>query len=277
MRPLDGVHAKLYQARRHFEIFYEAFHAFLKDNPVLLGLKPDTQPRHYIVQVEHIPALPPSLAVIAGDGIHNFRSALDHLVWQLALLQTPGPSRSTQFPIVSEEKDFASQGFRIADLAADHQAMIERHQPYHRGGKTSPLWQLKELSNFDKHRVLNLPFVSPMVVGLEFEGDNCTVDNVTFLSSGYDLHINTEIARLKLEGDFDQPKVQMKGHLVPDVKFEDGESLNLTCLLIGGEVMLLIHEFERILEPRALGVPSPRRWPSFATWPPPSQDPAPHP
>jgi hypothetical protein len=46
------------------------------------------------------------IGVIAGDAVHNLRSALDHLAWQLALLNTAKPHPRTQFPIARSESEF---------------------------------------------------------------------------------------------------------------------------------------------------------------------------
>ena len=41
-------------------------------------------------------------AVILGDAVHNLRSALDHLIWQLVLLDTgKDGSNEHQFPVAS--------------------------------------------------------------------------------------------------------------------------------------------------------------------------------
>ncbi len=41
----------------------------------------------------------PYFSVVVGDVIHNLRSALDHLAWQLVILDGGQPNDSTQFPI----------------------------------------------------------------------------------------------------------------------------------------------------------------------------------
>lgn len=56
-------------------------------------------------RVLHPPPL--RLGVIVGDLVHNVRSALDHLVWQLVLANAQQPTRATQFPVCSKREQWA--------------------------------------------------------------------------------------------------------------------------------------------------------------------------
>jgi hypothetical protein len=102
-----------------------------------------------------------------GDAVHNFRSALDHLVWQLILLNT-GKDGTTenQFPIASTGAQYWSKGKndspslrsrRLKGVSEKHRIMIDRVQPYRTNepGKIESLEALRDLSNYDKHRLLH--------------------------------------------------------------------------------------------------------------------------
>jgi hypothetical protein len=114
---------------------------------------------------------PPSeLSLIIGDCLHNFRSALDNLVYEIAVRCQRGPlppkvEKALQFPIHGTRKGFKNSGMgRINSLALGAIKEIVRLQPYRRGDKfaSDPLWQLNELSIRDKHRlppVASLPYV----------------------------------------------------------------------------------------------------------------------
>lgn len=99
--------------------------------------------------------------VMLGDCVHNLRSALDHLACQLTLFNggTMADCAQTQFPIASKsEAQFeAMANRRIPGLSSKHRAMVKRVQPYRSGEKAAvhPLAVLAELSNTDKHRVIN--------------------------------------------------------------------------------------------------------------------------
>ena len=95
--------------------------------------------------------------VTVGEIAHNLRSALDGLVYQLALLNAKTPARRTAFPILLASQHFKTVGReRIELLRPEHQALIERLQPYKRGcgGRKNPLYMLKEVNDADKHRLI---------------------------------------------------------------------------------------------------------------------------
>ena len=68
-----------------------------------------SQPGHNFFQMselptQRLPVLPWNAVSSAGDVIHNLRSALDHLAYQLVIVGTPGrePSRQVEFPIAKD-------------------------------------------------------------------------------------------------------------------------------------------------------------------------------
>lgn len=115
----------------------------------------------------------PELGAMIGDVIHGVRSALDQLVFQLAIAESgPLPERiakNSAFPIFKTGPRYRGEtgrghgkgrgaSYKIQGLSRPVQASIERLQPYHR--RKHPLlwalWQLEELSNIDKHRLIPL-------------------------------------------------------------------------------------------------------------------------
>lgn len=94
---------------------------------------------------------------LAGDIIHNLRSALDHLAMQLALLGNPNLSdkelKQIEFPIAeSPEKYENSKARQLNGIRTDAMHAIDRLKPY-KGGNDD-LWNLHVLDIIDKHRTL---------------------------------------------------------------------------------------------------------------------------
>jgi len=52
---------------------------------------------------------PRDLAPVIGDSVHNLRSALDHLVYELSST-TVREKINTQFPIFTDERDYRKRG-----------------------------------------------------------------------------------------------------------------------------------------------------------------------
>jgi hypothetical protein len=98
---------------------------------------------------------------VLGDALHNLRSSLDHLVYQLSLLTTKNP-KGTEFPIyitkASNSRDCFEQKGRekIRHVPKEAQELIEAAQPYNARHPDQPshhyLWLLHELNRLDKHR-----------------------------------------------------------------------------------------------------------------------------
>jgi hypothetical protein len=93
-------------------------------------------------------------SLIFGDCVHNLRSALDHLAWQL----DAKPAASTAFPIRLNPPDRWPLDC-VSRMRPDAQIIIEGLQPFwetHHGREPArhPLWALHSLDIEDKHKVL---------------------------------------------------------------------------------------------------------------------------
>lgn len=128
----------------------------------------------YRLTVSETPVL--ETALVLGDCLHNYHSALDSLYFAVlnAIAKRSGKTipehvqRQLSFPIWKSEAKFASTygliDFGNEALIAD----LRRHQPFNSGiseiskaveyAANHPLEQLRELSNRDKHRTLNIVY-----------------------------------------------------------------------------------------------------------------------
>lgn len=91
-----------------------------------------------------------------GDTIHNLRSALDALVWELAHVDGASPAHPTQvqFSVTTTEKAWSRAASSLSSLPAAALDRIHQMQPVcfpDALGKTA-LELLAKLSNLDKHR-----------------------------------------------------------------------------------------------------------------------------
>ncbi len=124
------------------------------------------------VRAEKPPIDPVSLVI--GECLHNMRSALDLLAYELAVaFAKPQPisqdvAEGSEFPIFGDEdrKGLAGQGARrfrearrkkIGGMDPRAQTVIEGLQPYQDGPKfrDHPLWRLHTLDRINKHRLLH--------------------------------------------------------------------------------------------------------------------------
>lgn len=158
--PLSGVRSKMVRAHEHLDELDGRIADFMDREPYSVSYerKPDGSDHAWHVHIREHPPL--AFGIIAGDCLQNARAALDHLVWQLAILAgKQKPNRQTSFPVCDTENAWRSKGTRnkVTSLAAEHRTAVERLQPFQIGGAARDhwLWHLNELSRIDKHQILH--------------------------------------------------------------------------------------------------------------------------
>ena len=161
---LNGAIEKFNRSKEQFDGLLAEMHAFFNADPPPHSSHGefDIDAWEWVERFQVGEEPPLRFGVILGDCVHNLRSALDHIIWQVTLLDGGTPDDATQYPIASKsEGQFERMAERrIAGLNARHRAMVKQTQPYHRGDQASahPLAMLADLSNTDKHRVVHTAF-----------------------------------------------------------------------------------------------------------------------
>lgn len=185
---ITGARLKAERAGKHLEELEREIASFFDENPYRFFR--DSNPQnldYYTYKFPPQPAPPPALSVILGDIVHNLRSALDHVAWQLALRTTDDPYKRTAFPIFVDTSLASVKQFNrlVKDVFPDAIPIIEALQPYHSGeglAEFDLLWVLHCLWNADKHRLLTtIPhrISSPIFEGPG--GSTRTLDDGTIL------------------------------------------------------------------------------------------------
>lgn len=155
---------KLGRAEEHANTFYSELKTWVDGDPYVIGKKVNADGSRYSNFIKEI-KVNPSLdrwSLLVGDCIHNLRSTLDHFIYAAAVHETkqdpPLNPRVLQFPITDIPDRFDTQRYRIQNLSLSIQAEIERMQPYNRRHPSLPplLGLLRDLDDFDKHRLLNI-------------------------------------------------------------------------------------------------------------------------
>lgn len=226
MAALEGARAKLDRGEDVIEQLNTAIVAYMGESPYEIVGQFEPERSEYVFRGRVTQPVPLVIGVIVGEIIHDVRSALDHLVWQLALLNTATPTRVTQFPIAISEEEFRSNRGQnmIRDLAPKHRTAIEELQPYKGTDTGLALYDLRVLSNTDKHRVINASIArsarhEPIQAELSIVRDATAIRDVVMFPGGpVD---GAELARMTLEGVGPDPKVKMEGQLPVIVTFDD--------------------------------------------------------
>jgi len=225
---LDGVRAKLDRAYEHLEVLDREAAEWFETQPYEIVSRFDTQTSEQVFRI-NIKADPPArLGVILGDFVQNLRASLDHLVWQLVILNGRMPNRDVSFPIWRTAGEAAGKGEqRLGRLRSDHRAAVELLQPHHAGNRVEDhgLAILAWLSNTDKHRVLHPTFgflMPPPWPNLKFVGNaDAGVLGRTLVANGRRMKEGAEIARIRLSPVGPNPEVEMYGSPVFEIAFGD--------------------------------------------------------
>jgi len=168
--PLDlsGVRAKLDRTDQQTVFLNTEWRTFRdKGDAYGVDFKRDPQTGGYVAYLRVFKPIDIRLSVIFGEIIHNFRSALNHLICRLVEGYGGTAGKHHDFPICLDEADFRARAFsRGKDKpgllegippSSDVWACIEDAQPYKCGdaARDQPFSVINRLSNEDKHRTLN--------------------------------------------------------------------------------------------------------------------------
>jgi hypothetical protein len=124
-------------------------------------------------------------SVLAGEIVHHLRSVLDHLVWQLVLVNGNRPTERNEFPICDTRSKFdeSIKRKKLTGVSTAVESKIESLQPYHFTKlEASWLWVIHELDRIDKHRLL-VVLLAAMRLGqrivLRQASDHITITGMT--------------------------------------------------------------------------------------------------
>jgi hypothetical protein len=155
---MSGIREKIKRAEKHIDEFKVEVKRFLDHDPKPYALCVDveTEPSEPTVHVLKADPVPPGLLAIAGDAIHNLRSALDHLVFALASANNFPVGKMTEYPIfegpITTAKVEARFEEKVEGMRKEVIEALRRVHPYPGGNDT--LWRLHSFDVIDKHKML---------------------------------------------------------------------------------------------------------------------------
>lgn len=150
---LLGINEKIERAKKHVLDLEGEMRTFRDGQPfrVFTEERPEVGKKLYRVRVTQQP--PARWATFIGDAIHNLRTTLDHLAWQLVEAGGGVPGEWTYFPIFKDAKVMESTlEARMKGIRPEAIEVARRLKPY--PGGNDLLWRLHRLDIYDKHRLL---------------------------------------------------------------------------------------------------------------------------
>jgi hypothetical protein len=187
------------RAREHFDDLHVALAAFQKLKPY--GVRKQRYPKrgYYIYRLKLKRTPPPRLSMIVGDLIHNLRSALDNLMWELCG-RPRDPTSRLAFPIfVDEPRNGFSKKAEFSQLSDKAFLIIKSLQPYNGSNSADlqgALRYINLLSNSNKHRAPQIGIILPMGGSYYIPGGGADLDAYDLVHRRAPLDDGSEIARL---------------------------------------------------------------------------------
>jgi len=240
LHPLDGARAKVERAEEHREDFGAAWRAFIDTRPYGIECHFDPQEVAYTTSFQVFRPVPLPVLAVAGDFIHNLRSAIDYVAAELVAAHG-GNVRAAAFPLYIKERDFIFDvRFRARKrgpgpldripTTGDAWTFIERLQPYQRGerAREDPLYSLNLLSNRDKHRMLNPAYGAPLGVNgytmMIWNSEARCVGVEVLWTAGMPLEHKTPLGRFHFDRRAADPDMQVQNPIPIDIMFRgDGK------------------------------------------------------
>jgi len=228
----SGFELKRGRANHHIQHAAGLTRSYIDSQPYEIRREenPNTGLSFWITLTEPVPD---DVALAAGDGIHNLRSTLDHIVYELSCAKAGKHVAETGFPILVDPKNWDAKDRRkrfkrnsgrhqLREVPVPARDFIESLQPYK--GFDAAHWyrerllQLRDLNNADKHRNLNLAFANVPDLGVGYGSDG-PVGDVVWAHSGR-LDEGTETLLLRFHPSVDL-KVKVQPTTFLDVVFTD--------------------------------------------------------
>ncbi len=252
---------KLDRALTHIDALDKSIHEWLDSDAYILVEETEPETGYQVVVPKITEAPRDEWPLLIGDAVHNIRSALDHLVYALAVKGyqakhpgqnfPPGVEKRLMFPILTASPDpkrtIETYYADIAKTQLQHvparaAARIESLQPYKRSSAAppaDPLAIVNELDIIDKHRRLNTLAIAPPLQGMQIGGGDVHIELLEMV--GGPIKHNTPIMRYSIRAIGKTP-VHMHRRFARAVALGDGPPATQ-----GREVVAVLRELREYI------------------------------
>jgi len=235
MSALDDAFHKLKRAKEHLENFARNVNEAFNEKGLVYNFEsyPYPKPAGTIdtrqwslvtVFIQSAPAIKIEDAILMGEAIQNFRSALDYFAWAWYLrsgsVLTESQERQIYFPMIRDSKSFNSLLNQRLPNSPD-KAFIERYQPYQSTDAGLAMYYLRTLSDTDKHRIIVPTMMLPAGgdISLIFPKGCEIITVIERIQLGQDMREGTKMMSVIIAGsppsERFKPSVNARATLVP--------------------------------------------------------------
>lgn len=188
---------KINRAYRHIQEIESIFQGFLQTDFCQIGVEEDINAGGYVLKIKSVSSIPPGISLCIGDAVHNLRSSFDYVTTRIIGIND---NRIT-FPVATKREDLVSaRSFRTVQEAAPEFAIhiLDGIKPYQGGDFL--IWELTQLDNFDKHKLLVPTLSIHRISGIcaEDENNNRLIDGTATVSAGGHINLIGTESRMKI-------------------------------------------------------------------------------
>lgn len=236
---LGGVFAKIRMADSQLKLLDRKWGEYLRSEPrpydFIVHINPETGGHTIYAEIVQEPSA--MLSVLVGDILHNLRSGLDHLAWELVKRAGGKPGRHTSFPICDTAERWRQEvehrrrsGDKRSPLAGIEPGsaiwrFIQAVQPYEGAIYADAMTALRVLSNADKHRQLLISGMFPdpndFAALLHWNPEAVLREQKIFLGPDEPMKDGDKVAFLSFDPAKPDPQLRVEGELAFDIAFSD--------------------------------------------------------
>jgi len=280
-RDLGTARAKLGHARHHIGELHSLIDLFFNhpDHRPKMRADLDAKSGFHVLRINSMPDFDPlieNISLVMGDVLHDLRSALDHVAWQLACYfangQPVGPTK-IYFPICDPKPGRTHK--TVSFLSPTDWRYLHEFQPCKglngrpdswSGDYIHQLSQLQELSNQDKHRRLSIVLLTPnqfstiptrrslppwiVRTGDSFEFRPEHISDIDPEAEEHDFshadlctELGAEVGRIKAPGWNSIPSIDDVGEVTPRLACDGPRPLFATLERLADYVQLILDSF----------------------------------
>jgi hypothetical protein len=214
---LHGARAKVQQAQVHATLIKREVLRVTGSDAYSVVVRAQNNGRKHVWSIEGLQSFDDRLPLWIGDCMHNFRSAWDHIAYEL-IKAVPGldPTDRTMFPLLAQEPQRPLYILPDPGPHADAMKIVEDSQPYNAGQASDPLAILNYLDIVDKHRE---PLAVAASVELPYYGSPEGVETVETWAWGGAVSDGDSVMSALI--DSAQPEGALDGHVVLTTKLAE--------------------------------------------------------
>lgn len=226
--PLDECRVNIGRADDNIAELKTEIDSYLNSNPYAIDWENDAQARKFVCKARIIRSHSLKWRVRVGEIVHDLRSALDHLAWQLVILNGETPDTKTEFPVFWDAAKYKSESPRkVRRMSQAARAHIERLQPYNAAARFEDhvLYVVHQLNLADKHRLLNVVASAFQVerLGLSGIAGTAAMQGIAVGGRATPFEHGAEIVRVEYtEVDSTNPQMSVELGLIFGVAFSRG-------------------------------------------------------